>query len=94
MIEGIVLGRWPQVLESLTNGGILHAGNPEAVKRFAAPALLIGKPEYQLTFTTGIGGTDQSVYIRTEHKAAQYLKLLLCAVRNLILPPEHDKNQV
>ena len=77
MIEGIILGRWFQVLESITNGGVFHAGNPEAVKRFAAPTLMIGKPEYQLSFTTGICGTDQPVYIRTEHEAAQHLKLLL-----------------
>ena len=86
MIEGIILGGRLQFLESLANSGILHAGNPKAVKRFAASALMIGKPEYQLSFTTGIGGTDQPVYIRTEHEAAQYLKLLPCALRNLILP--------
>lgn len=86
MIEGIILGGRLQFLESLANGGVLHAGNPKAVKRFAASALMIGKPEYQLSFTTGIGGTNQPVYIRTEHEAAQYLKLLPCAVRNLILP--------
>ena len=86
MIEGIILGGRLQFLESLANSGILHAGNPEAVKRFAASALLIGKPEYQFTFTTGIGGADQPVNIRTEHEAAQHLKLLLCAGRNLILP--------
>lgn len=54
MIEGIILGGRLQFLESLANSGILHAGNPKAVKRFAASALMIGKPEYQLSFTTGI----------------------------------------
>ena len=77
MIEGIILGRWFQVLESITNGGILHAGNPKAVKRLSASALKIDQPEYQLSFATGISGADQPVNIRTEHEAAQYLKLLL-----------------
>ena len=77
MIEGIILGGRLQFLESLANSGILHAGNPKAVKRFPASTLMIGKPEYQLSFTTGIGGTNQPVNIRTEHEAAQHLKLLL-----------------
>ena len=68
--------------ESIPDGGILHAADPEPGKGFLAFALVIDKSENQLALPSGIGGTDQAVHVRPGHEAAKDLKLLLGSGRH------------
>lgn len=80
--------------ESIPDGGILHAADPEPGKGFLAFALVIDKSENQLALPSGIGGTDQAVHVRPGHEAAKDLKLLLGSGRHQVLPCFGQNGQV
>ena len=79
---------------SESDGGILHAADPEPGKGLLAFALVIDEPENQLALPPGIGGTDELIHVRPCHQAAQDFKLLLGSGRNQVLPRFGQNGQV
>ena len=80
--------------ESIPDGGIFHAADPEPSKRFRTAALVISEPENQLPFPPGIGGADELIRIGPGHQAAQDFKLFLGSRRHQVLPRFGQNGQV
>ena len=80
--------------ESIPDGGILHAADPEPGKGLLAFALVIDEPENQLALPSGVGGADEAFHIRPGHEAAQDFKLLLGSGRHQVLPLFGQNGQV
>ena len=80
--------------ESIPDGGILHAADPEPGKGFRAATLVIDESENQLPLAPGIGGTDELIHIGPGHEATQDFKLLLGSRRHQVLPCFGQDRQV
>ena len=61
MIEIVILLAVPEVLKSLTDGGVRKRTDPETVERFPATEIRIEVSENQLSLTSGIGCYDNAL---------------------------------
>ena len=61
MIEIVILLAVPEVLKSLTDGGVRKRTDPETVERLPATEIRIEVSENQLSLTSGIGCYDNAL---------------------------------
>ena len=74
------------MFKTVTDGRILHTGNPEAFHRLIAPGILIDQPEDQLALAPGIGSAYNRSHPFVFHQPTEKVKLLFLVFRHFVFP--------
>ena len=94
LIQSIVVRIRAQVCKALSDGCILHAGNPEPLHRFCATGHLVDETENQFSLPACIGRGGHTVHIRAVEQGTQNFKLLFLFVRDNELPRLGQDGQI
>ena len=94
LIQRIIVRIRAQVCKALSDGCILHAGNPEPLHRFRATGHLVDETENQFSLPTCIGRGGHTVHIRAVEQRAHNFKLLFLFVRDNELPRLGQDGQI
>ena len=94
MIQRIVVRIRAQVCKALSDGCILHAGNPEPLYGFCAAGHLVDETEDKFSLPACIGRGGHTVHIRAVEQRAHNFKLLFLFVRHDELPRLGQDGQI
>ena len=94
LIQSIIIRIRAQVCKALSDGCILHAGNPEPLHRFCATGHLVDETENQFSLPACIGRGGHTVHIRAVEQRAHNFKLLFFFVRDNELPQLGQNGQI
>ena len=94
LVQSIVVRIRAQVCKALSDGCILHAGNPEPLYGFRATSHLVDETEDQFSLPACIGRGGHTVHIRAVEQRAHNFKLLFLLVRDDELPRLGQDGQI
>ena len=93
-VQSIVVRIRAQVCKALSDGCILHAGNPEPLYGFRAVGHLVDETENQFSLPACIGRGGHTVHIGAVEQRAHNFKLLFLFVRHDELPRLGQDGQI
>ena len=94
LIQSIIVRIRAQVCKALSDGCILHAGNPEPLHRFCATGHLVDETENQFSLPACVGRGGHTVHIRVVEQGTHNFKLLFLFVRDDELPQLGQDGQI
>ena len=94
LIEGVIVRAGFQAGKAVTDGPVLHAGNPKTLERLLTARHLIDETENEFPLASGVGGAHKAVHIGALHQGTQDFKLLFLLVRDDILPFLRENRQI
>ena len=94
LIQRIIIRIRAQVCKALSDGCILHAGNPEPLYGFRAAGHLVDKAENQFSLPACVGRSCHTIHIGAVEQGTQNFKLLFLLVRDNELPRLGQDGQI
>ena len=70
-MQTVVVPSVPEGLKALADGGVLHAGNPQALDGLGASGESVDRAEDQLALPSGVAGVDDRRNIVPAHQLPQ-----------------------
>ena len=76
LVQPVIVRAGAQVCKTLPDGGILHAGNPQAFHGLLAARQAVDRAEDQLALAPGVAGVHYLGHILPPQQGAQHVKLI------------------
>ena len=86
LIQRVKVRTIHQVQKSGADCTFFQRGSPEPLHGLCATCHVVDQTEYQLTFTTGVGGTDDFIHRGVKHQSFDRHKLLLALFADAVFP--------
>ena len=85
-MQTVIIRAGAQVCKTLSDGRVLHRGNPQPFHGLLASCQLIDAAENQLALAPGVAGVHHLGHIRGIHQLFQHIKLFLFVFAHRHLP--------
>ena len=93
-IETVIVLTGTKAIEALTDGVILHRGNPQTLHGFRTAGEIVHGAEYELALASCVAGVDNLTDIAPLHQRREQVKLLFLVPPHRVTPGFGDNGKV